>query len=391
MFLPPSLEVEAVPCCAVFGKSQTAPIARPCVATRVLLAKNPLLYPSFYSIGKVSPCSIFLYFDMNFQTILENFSHAPVLFFFLGVLAVAVKSDLEIPVAISKFLGIYLLFDIGIKGGEHLYESGFTLQVITVMLVCVLASFCFPFITYYVLRRKFSNADAGSVAAAYGSISAVTFATATSFLETQNISFGGYMVAGMALMESPAIIAGLIIINMNKSPKEIEDLEGQTSTGYGHIIREAFFNGSVFLLIGSMVIGYLVGTSGKDELTPFVSDIFVGMLSLYMLDMGLIAARRMKELKNNASFALAFGLLFPLVAASISIALCYALEYSVGDTLLQTVLLASASYIAVPAAMRLAVPEANMSIMLPMTLGITFTFNIAIGIPTYYYIIQTLW
>lgn len=327
---------------------------------------------------------------MNFNTILENFSHAPVLFFFLGAIAVFVKSDLEIPPAISKFLGIYLLFDIGIKGGEHLYESGFTLQVVTVMLVCILASFCFPFLTYHILKRKFSTEDAGAVAAAYGSISAVTFATATSFLETQQVSFGGYMVAGMALMESPAIIAGLILINMHKKKMTIGG-EDTAPLNYRHIIREAFFNGSVFLLIGSMLIGYLVGNSGKDELTPFVSDIFVGMLSLYMLDMGLIAARRMKELKNNVSFALVFGLIFPFVSAALSIMICYALEYSIGDALLQTVLLASASYIAVPAAMRLAVPEANMSIMLPMTLGITFTLNIAIGIPTYFYIIQSIW
>ncbi|MGH1339448.1 MAG: sodium-dependent bicarbonate transport family permease [Aureispira sp.] len=324
---------------------------------------------------------------MNIHTILENFSHAPVLFFFLGVIAVLVKSDLDIPPAISKFLGIYLLFDIGIKGGEHLYESGFTLQVITVILVCTLASFCFPFITYLILKRKFSNADAGSVAAAYGSISAVTFATATSFLETQQVGFGGYMVAGMALMESPAIIAGLIIINMNKKEAGVES----KGLHYGHIIKEAFFNGSVFLLIGSMLIGYLVGNSGKDELTPFVSDIFVGMLSLYMLDMGLVAARRMKELKNNVGFALIFGLIFPGIAGAVSIGICYVLDYSIGDALLQTVLLASASYIAVPAAMRLAVPEANMSIMLPMTLGITFTFNIAIGIPSYYFAIQSIW
>ncbi len=329
---------------------------------------------------------------MNIHTILENFSHAPVLFFFLGVLAVVVKSDLEIPPQIGKFLGIYLLFDIGIKGGEHLFESGFTPQVLTVVAVCVLASFITPFIVYFVLSKKFSVVDAGAVAAAYGSISAVTFATATSFLETQGVTFGGYMVAGMALMESPAIIAGLIIIHLYKKKAEQADDDIMSSkVDIKHILREAFFNGSVFLLVGSMVIGYLVGDGGKEELTPFVGDIFIGMLSLYMLDMGLIAARRMKELKGNAGFAIAFGTIFPLVFGGISIAICYALDYSVGDALLQTILLASASYIAVPAAMRLAVPEANMSIVLSMTLGITFTFNISIGIPVYYYAIQTLW
>jgi len=326
---------------------------------------------------------------MNIQAILENFSHAPVLFFFLGVLAVFVKSDLEIPPQIGKFLGLYLLFDIGIKGGEHLYESGFTPQVLTVITVCVLASFITPFLVYFFLKRKFSEVDAGAVAAAYGSISAVTFATTTSFLESQGVGFGGYMVAGMALMESPAIIAGLIIIYRTRQKNN--QTEGAEPVNIGHILREAFFNGSVFLLVGSMVIGYLVGDTGKEELTPFVGEIFVGMLSLYMLDMGLIAARRMKELRGNAGFAITFGILHPIIFGMFSIGLCYLLGYSQGDALLQTILLASASYIAVPAAMRLAVPEANMSILLPMTLGVTFTFNIAIGIPLYFFVIQSIW
>ena len=334
-------------------------------------------------------CYLTSIYIMNLHTILENFSHAPVLFFFLGVLAVLAKSDLDIPPQIGKFLGLYLLFDIGIKGGEHLFESGFTMQVVTVMTVCILASFTIPFIVNFILVKKFSAVDAGAVAAAYGSISAVTFATATSFLEAQGTSFGGYMVAGMALMESPAIIAGLIIIHTYKknNQSKIDDDDIQMK----HILKEAFFNGSVFLLVGSMIIGYLVGNTGKEELTPFVSDIFIGMLSLYMLDMGLAAARRMKELKNNAGFAIAFGTIFPMVSGVLSIGICYGFGYSVGDALLQTVLLASASYIAVPAAMRMAVPEANMSIVLPMTLGITFTFNIALGIPIYYYIIQSIW
>jgi len=326
---------------------------------------------------------------MNIQSILENFSHAPVLFFFLGVLAVFVKSDLEIPPQIGKFLGLYLLFDIGIKGGEHLYESGFTPQVLTVIAICVTASFVTPFLVYYFLKKKFSDVDAGAIAAAYGSISAVTFATTTSFLEAQGVSFGGYMVAGMALMESPAIIAGLMIIYMTRQKNNAEG--AGESVNVGHILREAFFNGSVFLLVGSMIIGYLIGNTGKAELTPFVGDIFTGMLSLYMLDMGLVAARRMKELKGNAGFAISFGVLHPIILGSISIGICYLLGYSEGDALLQTVLLASASYIAVPAAMRLAVPEANMSILLPMTLGVTFTFNIAIGIPLYFFVIQSIW
>ncbi len=326
---------------------------------------------------------------MNFQAILENFSHAPVLFFFMGMIAVFVKSDLEIPSQIGKFLGIYLLFDIGVKGGEHLFDSGFSPQVLTVILVCVLGSFTVPFLVYKILKLKFKPVDAGAIAATYGSISAVTFATATSFLESKGSDFGGYMVAGMALMESPAIIAGLILIRMNE--KNGQPKIGKSKSGLAHILREAFFNGSVFLLLGSMIIGYVIGHGGKEELSPFVDSIFMGMLSLYMLDMGLLAAGRIKELKDNAFFAILFGVGFPPVMAVLSIALCYVLNYSMGDALLQTVLLASASYIAVPAAMRLAAPKANMSILLPMSLGITFTFNIALGIPLYYYFIELVW
>ena len=241
---------------------------------------------------------------------------------------------------------------------------------------------------YYILKRKLNVYDAGAVAATYGSISAVTFATATAFLESQGEAFGGYMVAGMALMESPAIIAGLILIRLNKKPEKGEEV---TKGGIGHILREAFFNGSVLLLVGSLLIGYIAGETGEKELKPFVNEIFFGMLSLYMLDMGLLAARRIRELKQAGGFVVSFATIFPPVIGLLGIGISYVLGYSAGDALLQTVLLASASYIAVPAAMRMAVPQANMSILLPMSLGVTFTFNIAVGIPLYYYLIQIIW
>lgn len=325
---------------------------------------------------------------MNINTVLENFAHPATLFFFLGMIAVLVKSDLEIPPQIAKFLSIYLLFDIGIKGGEELFHSGFNEQVITVMLVCILSSFFIPVLMFFILIKKLEVYDAGAVAATYGSISAVTFATASAFLDSQGVTFGGYMVAGMALMESPAIIAGLILIRMYKKPsKSTLDSGG----GLGQIFRESIFNGSVLLLVGSLVIGYLSGEAGEKELKPFVNEIFFGMLSLYMLDMGLLAARRIKELRKAGGFVVSFATLFPPVAGLFGIGLSYLLGYSEGDALLQTVLIASASYIAVPAAMRIAVPQANMSILLPMSLGITFTFNIAVGIPLYYTIIQLIW
>lgn len=324
---------------------------------------------------------------MDITSIVENFSHPATLFFFLGLIAVFVKSDLEIPPQIAKFLSIYLLFDIGIKGGEELFHSGFNMQVITVMAVCILGSFTIPFAMFHVLKRKLSVHDAGAVAATYGSISAVTFATGTAFLESQGVEFGGYMVAGMALMESPAIIAGLILIRLYVK----DDKTTTNGGGLKHIVKESLFNGSVLLLIGSLVIGYLSGETGEKELKPFVNEIFFGMLSLYMLDMGLLAGRRIKELKTAGAFVVVFALLFPPLIGLFGIGISYLLDYSVGDAVLQTVLLASASYIAVPAAMRISVPKANMSILLPMSLGITFTFNITIGIPLYYFIIQSFW
>ena len=331
---------------------------------------------------------------MNFSAIISNFNHPAVLFFFLGIFAILVKSDLEIPPQIGKFLSIYLLFDIGIKGGEELHHSGFSMDVILVMLVCIVASFSVPFLVFFILRRKLNVYDAGAVAATYGSVSAVTFATATAFLGSQAVEFHGHMVAGMAMMESPAIISGLIIIRLfvkKEGTQTALEAAAEPKMGFGHVIHESLFNGSVLLLIGSLVIGYVTGAQGEIELKPFVSGIFFGMLSLYMLDMGLLAGRRLGDLRKAGPFVIAFALLFPMFSAAVGIGVSYMLNYTIGDALLQTVLFASASYIAVPAAMRIAVPQANMSILLPMSLGVTFTFNIAIGIPTYFAIIQSIW
>lgn len=333
---------------------------------------------------------------MNVETLLDNIMHPPVLFFFLGLLAIFFKSDLEVPPAIGKFLSLYLLFDIGIKGGEELFHHGFSPMVIKILLVCIAASFIMPFITYRILRFKLDIYNAGAIAATYGSISAVTFATTVSFLESQGIGFQGYMVAGMALMESPAIIAGLILIRLSiasEMKKEgITDPEHANNRRmWKETLHEAFFNGSVFLLVGSLVIGYASGAEGEKELQTFVSGIFKGMLSLYMLDMGLLAGRRINELKQSGLFLSLFALLYPIFASFVGIGIAFALGLAEGDALLMTILIASASYIAVPAAMRMAVPQANMSLLLPMSLGITFTFNVAFGIPLYFSIIKLIW
>lgn len=333
---------------------------------------------------------------MDFSVVLENFMHPPVLFFFLGMVAVFVKSDLEIPPQFAKFLSLYLLFDIGFKGGEELFHSGFNSTVIKVMLVCILGSFLIPFVIFPILRRKLDVYNAGAIAGTYGSISAVTFATASAFLDSQKIAFGGYMVAGMALMESPAIVAGLIMIRSKIGQTEAGSTreaggKAKKGHGWGGILREAMFNGSVLMLVGSLVIGLATGSTGEAELKPFVNDIFKGMLSLYMLDMGLLAGRRIKELRSSGLFLTGFALIFPIVAATVGIGISYLIGLDRGDALLQTILFASASYIAVPAAMRLAVPQANMSLLLPMSLGVTFTFNIALGIPLYNAVIGMIW
>ncbi|MFL5730751.1 MAG: sodium-dependent bicarbonate transport family permease [Cytophagaceae bacterium] len=327
---------------------------------------------------------------MNLDAVISNFTSAPVLFFFLGLLAVLVKSDLEVPPAIAKFFSLYLLFDIGIKGGEELFKSGFTIEILYVVLACMAMAIVVPIVAFRVLRLKLDVYNAGAIAATYGSVSAVTFATAQSYLVGQHIDSHGYMVAGMALMESPAIVIGLFLIrsNVKNTPDQIK--EGASHGGMKEVLREAFFNGSIVLLVGSLIIGYLAGEKGEHDLHSFVSDIFKGMLCLYLLDMGLVAGSRMSALKESGVFLVIFGIVTPIINAAIGIGIAYFLHLGQGDALLYTVLCASASYIAVPAAMRMAVPQANMSLLLPMSLGVTFSFNIVVGIPTYLSLIQML-
>jgi len=336
--------------------------------------------------------SVIISIIMNLEAIAQNFFSPPVLFFFLGVIAVLIKSDLEVPPAIAKFFSLYLLFDIGIKGGQELFKSGFTQQIIFIVLACVFMSVLVPIVTFFILRIKLDIYNAGAIAASYGSVSAVTFATAQSFLTNSHVEAGGYMVAGMALMESPAIVVGLFLIR-SRAKKEELTLEDTSSHkgGTREVLREAFFNGSIVLLVGSVVIGYLSGEKGEHDLHSFVSDIFKGMLCLYLLDMGLVAGSRMGALKQSGMFLILFAIFIPLINAALGITVAYFLDLGEGDAMLFTILCSSASYIAVPAAMRMAVPQANMSLLLPMSLGVTFPFNIVIGIPTYFSVIDKLW
>jgi uncharacterized protein len=322
---------------------------------------------------------------MDTSLILSNILNPPVLFFFLGMLAIFVKSDLEIPAPLPKLFSLYLLFAIGFKGGVELAKSGVNQAVVLTILAAVLMACLVPLYSFFILRIKLDAYNAAAIAATYGSISAVTFITAGSFLQQLEIAFDGYMVAALALMESPAIIVGLILVNLfavNQSEREFV---------WSEVLHEAFFNSSVFLLVGSLLIGLLTGEHGWEVLKPFTQDMFYGVLTFFLLDMGLVAARRIRELEKTGLFLILFALLMPVFNATIGLLLAWVIQMSAGDALLFCVLCASASYIAVPAAMRLTVPEANPSFYVSTALAVTFPFNIIVGIPLYLYGVNLLW
>lgn len=321
---------------------------------------------------------------MDTSLILSNFLNPPILFFFLGMTAVFVKSDLEIPPPVPKLLSLYLLFAIGFKGGVELIKSGVTQEVVWTLLAAILMACFVPIYTFFILKLKLDTYDAAAIAATYGSISAVTFITASAFLNELEIAHDGYMVAALALMESPAIIVGLLLVNFF-STDEKRDLS------WGEVARDAFLNSSVFLLVGSLVIGALTGEHGWEVLEPFTQGLFYGILTFFLLDMGLVAARRIKDLQKTGLFLIGFAILIPILNAGIGLAIARVINMPPGNALLFAVLCASASYIAVPAAMRLTVPEANPSLYVSTALAVTFPFNIIVGIPLYLYGINQLW
>lgn len=322
---------------------------------------------------------------MNENLIIFNILNPPVLFFFLGMLAVFVKSDLEIPQPLPKLFSLYLLLSIGFKGGYELSASGINTQVALTLIASVFMASIVPVYSFFILKIRLDNYNAAAIAAAYGSISAVTFITASSFLEKLNIPYGGHMVAALALMESPAIIVGLILVRVFAAKNNPEE-----QTSWGKVLHEAFLNGSVFLLIGSVVIGLLTGEQGWKKLEPFTQGIFYGVLTFFLLDMGLVAAKRIRELKQTGSFLIVFSVMLPVFNAILGIIIAKLLNFEQGNALLFAVLCASASYIAVPAAMRLTIPEANPSLYVSMALALTFPFNIIVGIPLYLEIIKAI-
>lgn len=313
---------------------------------------------------------------MPTDLLIDNLTNPALLLFLLGILAVQLKSDLNIPENSSKFISIYLLFAIGFKGGHELAHSSIDMEVLATILFALLAASLVPVLVFFVVRRRFTTANAAAVAAAYGSVSAVTFVTAITYLERQEITFGGHMVAILAIMEVPAIVVGILLLR--KYDRE------EVAISFGKVLHHALTNGSVMLILGSLVVGYLANDAQAEEIKPFTTDIFKGFLAIFLLDMGIHSGKRLNAFFRRGAIATVYAVIIPLVNGCFTAWISHFFVGGVGDRFMLAILAASASYIAVPAAMKMAAPKANPGIYLPMALAITFPVNITLGMPLYF-------
>lgn len=317
-----------------------------------------------------------------FSVFSQNVITPPILFFILGVIAGLVKSDLDIPKSISHYFAIYLIIAIGFKGGAVMSSVDYSnSSVVYAIIIGIAFSFIQPFIGYKILRKTTSlnKPTAAAVAAHYGSISIVTFVTASNFLKLHNIEYAGFIVAVLALMEAPAIFTALFIAKREDSSKSLLKFKLETMT-----------NASIFLLLGTFAIGWITGQQGMDLMEGLIITPFQGFLSMFLLDMGLLVTKEFSHLARINVRLFAFAILMPLLSGVIGALLSKLIGLDKGTAVLFSTLFASSSYIAVPAAMRMALPDAKASIYLPMSLGITFPFNILLGIPIYFYIVDLL-
>jgi uncharacterized protein len=325
---------------------------------------------------------------------MQNILDPAILFFAFGILAGGFKSNLEIPPPISRFLSLYLLMALGLKGGFALSKSGLTTEIAVSLGCAVLLSVLIPIAGYQILKRFLSNYDAAAVAATYGSVSAVTFITAVQYLESQGLPYGGHMAAAMALMESPAIVIAVVLANSLRRSVVVTPaivMGGlpassgavMPSSGLGKILHESFTDGAQLLLLGAMAVGLITGEAGKAAMAPFSVDLFKGMLAFFLLDMGLLTARNLGQLRGQSPWLICYAVCAPIAHAALAFGLSAVLGIAPGNATLLMVLAASASYIAVPAVLRYAIPEATPSVYFGMSLGITFPLNILVGIPLY--------
>ena len=321
---------------------------------------------------------------MNYHLLIDNLTNPALLFFILGIIAVLVKSDLEIPPNSSKFISLYLLFAIGFKGGQELSHETFNTEIAASMLFGIGISMAIPIYTFFLLKKQLNPYNAAAIAAAYGSVSAVTFVTAVSFLEIQHLQLQGHMVAIMALMESPAIIVGLLLLTLSKEV-DSKELAIKKRT----VLKHAFTNGSVLLILGSLCIGFMANAEQAEGIKPFTDDLFKGFLAIFLLDMGISSGKKLKAFFSFGLFPLVFAIVIPLINGCLVAVLSAAVTSDVSNRFIFAILAASASYIAVPAAMKISVPKANPGLYLPMALAVTFPINITIGMPIYFLIVES--
>ena len=330
----------------------------------------------------------------SFTTLLDP----AILFFFLGIFVTLVRSNLEIPAPIAKFLSLYLLMAIGIKGGVALSESGIHLQMMVGLAIALFMAFLVPLYTFPLLRRKLDGFNAAAIAATYGSVSAVTFIAAGQFLDNQGTEHGGYMAVALVIMEAPAVVMAVALAAMTRARLAKQSAGAAVSNAsknngsfsFKNILHESFTDGAILLLMGSLLVGVIVGADGYKVMKPFTGDLFKGLLAFFLLEMGILVARRIREMKGVGPFLIAFAFLVPMLNAVIVITLSHLAGLPPGDTLMLAVLAASASYIVVPAVIRVAIPEANPGLYFGMALALTFPFNVVLGIPLYYQLIQLL-
>jgi hypothetical protein len=337
---------------------------------------------------------------------MQNLIDPAILFFLVGIFAGAVKSNLEIPPSIAKFLSMYLLMALGLKGGFAMAKSGMTDTAAIALGAAIFMAFLVPALGYAFLKNRIAKFDAAAVAAAYGSVSAVTFVTAMQFLEASNMQPGGYMAVAMVVMESPAIIMAVLMANVlrHQNASNLVLSGGGTlamdggadvkcagsGPSVGKILKESFTDGAHLLLLGAMAVGYISGEAGRTMMQPFSGDLFKGMLAFFLLDMGLMVARNFADARKSSPVLIAYAAVGPLVHAGLALLLGAVLGMKAADVAILMVLSASASYIVVPAVLRYAIPEANPSLYFGLSLGITFPLNILVGIPLYAYVAKTV-
>jgi hypothetical protein len=322
---------------------------------------------------------------MTLDLLLANLTSPALLFFLLGLFAVYVKSDLSIPENSSKFISLYLLFSIGFKGGQELSHEHFTWEIASSLLFAVAISAALPIWVFYAVRKRLGAANASAVAASYGSVSAVTFVAAVAFLETVGHILPGHMVATMALMESPAIVVGLVLLGLSqkRAGNSTQPLQPPLKT-----FIHSLTHGSVLLILGSLVVGYFANAKAAEGIRPFTNDLFMGFLALFMLEMGLSSGRQLKAFFSYGAFPLVVALLVPFINGTLVAWLSTFITDDVSVRFAFACLAGSASHIAVPAAYKISVPEANPGLYLPMALAISFPINLTLGLPYYWALVN---